>query len=166
MKMIYTVAFIFILGIAVLLFFRSPETFWELAIGDPDLGHVDFPTVKKTSKPNQFLLCPKNICKNETPDAEPPVFKMTKERLKASFIQALGTEGRSTVDDAGDGLRFIMRSPIFRFPDTINAEFFDVQGGSTLAVYARAQIGYKDFRINEKRVRRWLATLETNHPPR
>ena len=164
--MFFIVAFIFILGIAVLLFFRSPETFWELVVGDPDLGYVDFSTVKKTSKPNQFLLCPKNICKNETPDAEPPVFKMTKERLKASFIQALGTEGRSTVDDAGDGLRFIMRSPIFRFPDTINAEFFDTKDGATLAIYARAQIGYRDFRINEKRVRRWLTTLETIHTPR
>ena len=91
---------------------------------------------------------------------------MTKERLKASFITALGTEGRSTVDDAGDGLRFIMRSPIFRFPDTINAEFFDVQGGATLAVYSRAQIGYLDFSVNEKRVRRWLTTLETIHTPR
>ncbi len=164
--MFFIVAFIFILGIAVLLFFRSPETFWELVVGDPDLGYVDFSTVKKTSKPNQFLLCPKNICKNETPDAEPPVFKMTKERLKASFIQALGTEGRSTVDDAGDGLRFIMRSPIFRFPDTINAEFFDTKDGATLAIYARAQIGYRDCRINEKRVRRWLTTLETIHTPR
>lgn len=164
--MLYIVAFIFVLGIAVLLFFRSPETFWELAIGDPDLGYVDFSTMKKTSKPNQFLLCPKDICKNETPDAEPPVFKMTKERLKASFIKALGTEGRSTVDDADDGLRFIMRSPIFRFPDTINAEFFDVQGGASLAIYSRAQIGYHDFDANEKRVRRWVSTLETNHPTR
>lgn len=164
--MLYIVAFIFILGIAVLLFFRSPETFWELVIGDPDLGHVDFPTLKKNRRPNQFLLCPKEVCKNETPDAEPPVFKMTKERLKTSFTQALGTESRSTVDDAGDGLRFIMRSPIFRFPDTISVEFFDIQGGATLAIYSRAQIGYRDFGANEKRVRRWISTLETNHPPR
>lgn len=135
-------------------------------MGDPDLGYIDFPSVTKTRRPNQFLLCPKDICKNETPDAEPPVFKMTKERLKTNFITALGTEGRSTVDDAGDSLRFIMRSPILRFPDTINVEFFDVQDGATLAVYARAQIGYRDFRVNEKRVRRWISTLETNHPTR
>lgn len=164
--MLFIVAFIFILGIAVLLFFRSPETFWELVVGDPDLGYIDFSTVKKTNRPNQFLLCPKDICKNEIPDAEPPVFKMTKERLKANFITALGTEGRSTVDDAGDGLRFIMRSPIFRFPDTISVEFFDVQGGAMLAIYSRAQIGYRDFDANEKRVRRWISSLETNHPPR
>ena len=82
---------------------------------------------------------------------------MTKERLKSTFIQALGTEGRSTVDDAGDELRFIMRSPTLRFPDTISVEFFDVKGGATLAIYARAQIGYKDFGANEKRVRRWLS---------
>ncbi|MEP1443567.1 MAG: DUF1499 domain-containing protein [Hyphomicrobiales bacterium] len=157
--MLYLVAFSFILGIIALLFFRSPETAWEIAFGDPDLGHVHFPTLKKTSKPNQFLVCPKDICKNETPDAEPPVYRMTKERLKASFIEALGTESRSTVDDAGDEYRFIMRSPTFRFPDTISAEFFDVKGGATLAIYARAQIGYKDFSVNEKRVRRWLSKL-------
>ena len=157
--MIFLVIITFLIGVAVLLFFRSPETVWEITFGDPDLGPVHFPTLKKHSKPNQFLLCPKEICENEIPDAEPEVYRMTKERLKSTFIQALGTEGRSTVDDAGDELRFIMRSPTLRFPDTISVEFFDVKGGATLAIYARAQIGYKDFGANEKRVRRWLSKL-------
>lgn len=158
--MIYLAIIAFVIGIVVLLFFRSPERFWERVAGDPDLGQVDFATLKKTRRPNQFLLCPKDICKNETPDAEPPVYRMTKERLKENFIQALGTEGRRTVDDEGDRLRFIMRSPSLRFPDTNSVQFFDVEGGATLAIYARAQIGYRDFKANEKRVRRWLEKLE------
>lgn len=163
MRIIKAIALILVVlsAAAAVLFILSPSGFWSRIAGDPDMGAVDFPTLSKTEKPNQFLMCPPDFCKNADPDAASPIFEMTAQAFKAQFLDAaLKTEGTVVVEDTGNDLRLIARSPLLRFPDTISTQFIDRDDGtSTLAVYARAQIGHSDFGANEARVRGWLAQI-------
>ena len=53
----------------------------------------------------------------------------------------------------------MQRSRLFRFPDYITAEAMETDGGSALAIYSRAVIGYSDIGVNRKRIMAWLDAL-------
>lgn len=56
--------------------------------------------------------------------------------------------------------RFVERSALMRYPDTINAQVFGAgQGRSTLALYSRSQIGYSDLGANRARIDAILADV-------
>lgn len=58
-------------------------------------------------------------------------------------------------------LRYVQRTAIMHFPDTISVRFIDLgPGKATLAIYSRSQIGYSDVGANKARVLRWLALLQ------
>jgi uncharacterized protein (DUF1499 family) len=61
--------------------------------------------------------------------------------------------------------RYVQRSAVFGFPDTIVVRFLDQPGGtSTVAIYSRSQLGQRDMGVNKARVERWLAKLRTIVP--
>jgi uncharacterized protein (DUF1499 family) len=63
-------------------------------------------------------------------------------------------------DDATLTDRYIQRSALMRYPDTIVVKFFDLPDGrSTIAVYSRSQLGKSDLGVNRVRIERWLAKL-------
>lgn len=158
--MIFFVIFALFMAAITIIFLISPNTFWSRIAGNPDLGPVNFETLTKHRKPNQYLLCPGDICKIETPDDKPALYPMDAKSLKEKFISVLQGSKVETVAEDERTFRFITRSPILRFPDTVSVEFFDVEGGSTLAIYARAQLGYADFGANKTRVKGWIEKLD------
>ena len=63
-------------------------------------------------------------------------------------------------DDATLTDRYIQRSALMGYPDTIVVHFFDLPDGrSTLALYSRSQLGHGDMGVNRARIERWLAKL-------
>ena len=57
---------------------------------------------------------------------------------------------------AAEPHRYVQRSALMGFPDTIVVRFFDRAGGrSTLALYSRSQLGHVDMGVN--RAHRTLA---------
>ncbi|MEM8794372.1 MAG: DUF1499 domain-containing protein [Pseudomonadota bacterium] len=153
-----TLAIFCTLAVALL---AVPDKVWETIAGDPDLGPVVFQTLEKTEKPNQFLVCPPDYCQRASIDMEAPVFPVPAKDLKAAVDKAAMEKKNVTrVFEGPLELRYLFRSPAFRFPDTVSIEFIDVNGGSTLAIYARAQLGYADFGVNEKRVKKWLEKIQ------
>ena len=65
------------------------------------------------------------------------------------------------VDDGSDPLhrRYIERTALLKFPDTVSIDAVPTEGGTALRMSSRSQIGESDFGANEERVRAWLAAL-------
>jgi uncharacterized protein (DUF1499 family) len=64
-------------------------------------------------------------------------------------------------DRWGEQDRYVARSRLMRFPDTITAEIIGRgEGAASVALYSRSQIGYGDLGVNRARLARWLAGIE------
>ena len=123
---------------------------------------VDFATLELSGKPNQYLMCPADLCV-ATPHAEPPVFAVPAPELAEAWAGVIAREPRVSrlVEDAA-ALQFdyVQRSALWRFPDIITARFIALSPEtSTVAVFSRAIYGYGDLGVNRKRVTAWLGLL-------
>lgn len=143
----------------------GPDRIWTLVAGPPDLGRVDFATLKPPTSPNHFLTCPQGFCPRARADMVSPVFKASAAQLQLAARRAWAIEPR--LSRVGGSLttfydRYVARTAVMRFPDTISVRFIDLGGGmATLAIYSRSQIGYSDLGVNKARVMRWLSLLKS-----
>ena len=139
----------------------GPERVWAL-FGPADLGPVEFETLARRSTPNDALACPPGICQAQS-DLTPPEYAVSAADLRLAFAKAIAPEPRLTAiasDDAALIDRYIQRSALMRYPDTIVVKFFDLPDGrSTIALYSRSQLGKSDLGVNRARIERWLAKL-------
>jgi uncharacterized protein (DUF1499 family) len=151
-----------VLGIIVVLYGR--EKSWEALFGSPDLGPVTFATLIHTSRPNQALLCPPDLCKEAQLDMIPPVYAVSVDDLHRAFRRIIAAEPRSERVDENTLARterYVIRTKLMRFPDTIRVQFVDLGSNtSTLAIHSQAQIGYSDYGVNRARIQRWLKALD------
>ena len=136
--------------------------FYEMAFGSPDLGPFDFETAVRSTRPNTALACPKDFCKNAKVDFDPGVFEVSEEKLRDLFTTyVLSQPDVSPVyRHAQPGLptqdRYIQRTRLMQFPDTINVRFIPLtENSSTLAIHSRSQIGQSDLGVNLKRIKAW-----------
>lgn len=145
----------------------GPERIWRLA-GPPDLGDVVFESLERRTTPNDALACPPGICAARS-DVTPPVFAMPARELRAAFREAVASEPaleRVAENESALMERYIQRTELMRFPDTIAVRFFDVgEGRSSVALYARSQIGTDDWGVNRARIERWLEGLRRKAQP-
>lgn len=155
------------LGLGFLLW-RGPEPggiedVYASVFGKPDLGPVDFATLTRRSTPNDALACPPGICPKAEADMVPPVFPVPGDRLRAIVAEVASedAETRPTFESNwGEEDRYLARSRIMRYPDTINVQIVGQgEGRSTLALYSRSQIGLSDFGVNRARIERWLKRI-------
>jgi Protein of unknown function (DUF1499) len=133
---------------------------WALVAGPPDLGPVDFASVKPPASPNRYLACPQDLCPAGAADMTSPTFDMSAADLQRTARKAWAGEPNLTLvsgDEENHEDRYVQRSKIMRFPDTVAARFIDqADGKSSLALYSRSQIGRSDFGVNKARVLHWL----------
>lgn len=157
-------AVVAIAALFILFELAGPEHVWSL-IGPADLGPVDFKTLQRRTTPNDALACPVNLCQAKA-DIASPEFMGSAQDLRQAFSKAIGDEPRlvqAAGDDTSLTYRYVQRSWLMRYPDTIVVQFFDIAGGhSTLALYSRSQLGKGDLGVNLARIERWLAALEQN----
>ncbi len=158
---IATAVVAFVLGAALLVW---PNQVWTMLAGPADLGQIDFATMEKSTRPNAFLVCPATVCTSSSSDMEPPEFELAASALMARAKETWAREPRlQLVDESNTDLtiRYVQRSPLLKFPDTISVKFLALSGQrSTLAIYSRSQIGYSDLGVNEARIQRWLELLK------
>lgn len=147
-------------------FIVGPERIWGW-FGPPDLGPVTFETLRRRTSPNDSLACPPNLCIAKS-DVTAPVFAVGAPELWKAFAKVIATEPlveQVASDEPGFSARYIQRTRIMRFPDTINVRFIDLgEGRSTIALYSRSQLGEGDFGVNRARIERWLQKLEKAAP--
>lgn len=158
------------LGVAVL---RGDQPYgvaslWRALAGPPDLGAVDFAAITRARSGNDALICPPGLCGATPVDGRSPIFAVPVERLKAAVAAIEAADPDLTVlERQPDGLqeRYLARTRVMRFPDTINVRYVALEGGrSTLALYSRSQMGRRDFGVNRARLEEWLATLTRELP--
>jgi hypothetical protein len=134
----------------------------EALFGPPDLGPASFETLRRRPSGNDALACPPGLC-NAPADVVPPVFNVPARELRLAFGRMVQGEALVQLADADDLVpseRYVQRTPLLRFPDTIDVRFIDLPDGrSTLALYSRSQIGSSDMGVNRARIERWLAAL-------
>ena len=147
-------------------FIVGPERIWAL-FGPADLGPVIFETLKRRTSPNDALACPQNICAARS-DVVSPVFAVSAPELERAFAKVIASEPsveQVASDDGGLTQRYVQRTKILRFPDTISVRFIDLgDGRSTIALYSRSQLGEGDFGVNRARIERWLEKLSKEAP--
>jgi uncharacterized protein (DUF1499 family) len=141
------------------------EDMWTALFGPADAGAVDFATLRRRRAPSDALACPPDVCPHAKPDIVPPVFPVEGERLRALVAEAARADPDTELVFAerwAEHDRFVARSKVLRFPDTIDALIVGQgEGRSTVALYSRSQIGLYDFGVNRARLRRWLDRIGT-----
>ena len=150
--LLLTAAFFLILG---------RDSIWEI-IGPADLGPADFETLIRRVTPNDALVCTPSLCQAVS-DVEAPIFAVPVTALRSAFDKVIASETRVTRvagDDAGLSSRYVQRSAVMHFPDTIDVRLAALPGGrSTILLYSRSKIGTSDVGVNRARLLRWLGKL-------
>jgi uncharacterized protein (DUF1499 family) len=136
---------------------------YETVFGSPDLGPVDFETFRRGTRPNTALACPPDFCRNAKADFDPGVFPVSDEELRQRFTAFVLSQPRviPVYRHERPGLptqdRYVQRSKLMSFPDTVDVRFIALSNTtSTLAIYSRSQIGYRDQGVNLARIRLWV----------
>jgi uncharacterized protein (DUF1499 family) len=139
------------------------EQMLALFFGPVDLTAIDFRALTRSQRPNQYLVCPHDLC-TATPDAISPLYDMPVARLRERWLSLMAQQSRvEQIAVSKDGWQydFIQRSRLWRFPDTITVRFIPLgEQRSTLAIYSRSHYGRTDFGVNRRRVETWLTALQ------
>jgi uncharacterized protein (DUF1499 family) len=138
------------------------DSVYETLFGPPDLGAIAFGRLTRRASGNDALACPPGECGSAKIDIRPPSYAGTASELRQRVRRYFAAQGASLVasDDASLHDRFVARTLMLRFPDTVDVEILPVDAGhATLAVYSRSQLGLGDFGTNLKRVRALLDAL-------
>ncbi len=147
-------------------FIVGPDRIWSL-FGPADLGPVNFETLHRRTSPNDSLACPAGACAAKS-DVTPPSYAVSAPELQKAFAKVIASEPNVEQvgsDEGGLTARYVQRTKIMRFPDTIVVRFIDLgEGRSTIALYSRSQLGESDFGVNRARIERWLDKLSKEAP--
>lgn len=150
--------------ISAVVYFYGRENTLAAMFGPADQGRTVFKNFKRSTLPNNALICPENFCDNATPDSVAPVFSFSVGKLRDLFQNSIKNEKRLErvhTNDPAMRERYVQRSQMFSFPDTIQVEFIALTPNtSTIALYSNAQLGFSDGKVNFKRLKRWLKRLE------
>jgi uncharacterized protein (DUF1499 family) len=157
-----TLAIAAALGVAIF-FAVGPATIWQL-FGPADLGSITFETLERRKSPNDALASPANFTRAQS-DVTPPIFELNAVTLRAALDKAIATEPNVVRMDRNDATltdRYVQRTSLMQYPDTIVVRLIDVgEGRATVAIYSRSHLGHSDLGANLARIKRWLEKLKT-----
>jgi uncharacterized protein (DUF1499 family) len=129
----------------------------------PPVEPIDFTKLRKISKPNQYLVCPRGHC-IETPDIIARTYQVDATKLAESWhsiVMAAPDVTERARNDAMGMMEYVQRSNRMRYPDLISVEFITrPEGQSTIAIYSRSVYGYSDDGVNKARITNWLTKLD------
>ena len=147
---------------------------WEKVGGPADRGPVDFPALHARTMPNRHLVAPPGLCPDADVDEPAPAFAVPVEALRDAFRVALFAEpGAQAIASEGLQDRYVVRSRLMGFPDSVVAEFASLaspfpeaprEEASTLAVLSQSRVGRADLGVNRRRARRILDRLKDRLP--
>jgi uncharacterized protein (DUF1499 family) len=141
---------------------RLLDIAYERLFGPPDLGAVAFGRLTRRTTPNDALACPPGECGSAAVDLRPASYPVTASELRRRVRRYFETQGADLAGTEDTALhdRFVARTALMRFPDTVDVEIFPLDAEhATLAVYSRSQLGFYDFGTNLRRVRALLEAL-------
>lgn len=135
---------------------------WPLFFGEPHWDPVEFESLERGPKPNQFLMCPPDLCRAPA-DAVSPVYDMPPRKLEQAWLRMAARQPLVAVrqtDAERHQYDIEVRTPLLHFPDLVTVRFLSLPDGrSTMAIYSRSYYGYSDLGTNARRIQDWLARL-------
>ncbi len=155
LKTLLLVLLVLLFAIPVAVMFVGRERAWTLVAGPADLGRYDFAAERRRGAGNDALACTNGVC--ASPDL--PIANTTLE--PAAAIEAAEERLRQVerfverVDDGSDPTyaRFVVRTPLMRFPDTVDLLAGTSPSGETwLKAYSRSKLGRSDLGANRRRL--------------
>lgn len=154
------------------LFLYEPERLWNQLGGRADQGAVDFARLKRSPTPNDSLACSPGACAGDRiVDVPLPFYEAEPNTLLGHLDKlALGDPDISRADDGSrpSYRRYVARTPIMRFPDTIDVEAEKADGSveaTVLRMYSRSLLGESDLGTNKERLADWAKRLSTSARP-
>jgi uncharacterized protein (DUF1499 family) len=151
-----------ILGMLLVTAMIGRERLLTFIYGSIACTTIDFRTLQRHARPNQYLVCPPHVCAT-TPDVVSPTYPVAATVLRDAWLDMISKQPRverRAVSEDELQYDFVQRSPLLRFPDTITVRFIPLSPTtSTLAMYSRSHYGYSDFGVNRRRIETWLASL-------
>lgn len=134
----------------------------EKAFGPVARSPVDFSTLELKASPNQYLVCPRDLCVAK-PHAPSPVFDASLEELRDAWLRMIARQPRVELlsnDPNEEQYEYQVLTPVIHFPDTVTVRLLPGnEGRSTIAIYSRSHYGYSDLGVNRRRVQGWLEEL-------
>lgn len=141
--------------------FLARDMVWEWIGGPADQGAVAFGAVARTGQPNDWLICPQDLCANA--DAQAPVFAIPASALQARITEVMAARPNATAVAAN---RWVERTAIMAFPDTVQVDAIALgDSQSTIAAYSRSLIGYSDMGTNRARLEAIVTATASGLPP-
>ena len=146
---------------------RAPllDRLWQRLAGPADQGPVKFASLERRSSPNDALACSPGACAVKV-DVDLPFYAPEPDALLRRLDSiALDLRPVERVDgDARPGYRrYVFRTALMRFPDTLDAEAEAIEEGKTaLRLYSRSLLGRSDLGKNRKRLETIAARLKTD----
>lgn len=136
------------------LFLYGRTTGWESASRKADQGAYDFATTPRSATDNDALACSDGLCQNPDLVLPPPPDDSASAFSEIEARIAVETGNVERVDDGDDPAyrRFVVRTPLMRFPDTVDIRW-SPEGWRAMS---RSLIGRSDLGANEARLRRWF----------
>jgi uncharacterized protein (DUF1499 family) len=138
----------------------SPERL-EAVFPIPAFVPIHFETLRKNTKPNQYLVLPSNLS-GEVSDAIAPTYAVNAAELKRAWEHLMARQPNimQRGEATNDQLDYVQRTPRIRFPDLITVRFIALdENRSSLAIYSRSVFGHFDLGTNRKRITAWLKEL-------
>ena len=129
--------------------------------GLPPPEPVDFAALVLPRSPNACLAAPPGAHPQAQITVPPlpadaatawPVLRRLGGQFPRTFHLAEWPERRQA--------QWVVRSALFRFPDTLVAELVPEVAGAGLFLYSRSLFGWSDLGVNRRRVEAWLAAIE------
>lgn len=142
----------------------GPERIWTQLAGPPDLGPVSFDRLERRETCNDALACSPGACPGLRIDIELPVYRDAPEKLLDRLDRVVSGPDAVRVDDGvrPGYRRYVVRTRLMRFPDTVDAEAVASGDGTLLRLYSRSQLGRGDLGANRARLEVWRARLAVN----
>ncbi len=155
---------ILLAGLAALLAGTALLAAWP-RLGTADLGAADFATLQRRDTPNDALACTPEFCAARG-DIAAPVFRppagggLPRRRGRSGGEPRLE---RVAAEEGQGMLRYVQRSRILGFPDTIDVKVVPVpEGGAAVLLYSRSKLGRSDMGVNRARIERWIGLIEAS----
>jgi len=131
--------------------------------GGGELPRLDFAALEREAESESYLICPSEACSRANPDDTAPTFSVPVERLRAGLIEYVEASPgvRSyRLDPERNQFVFLVPAPDKATPDVVTVRLYPAgDGGSSLAIYSRSEVGRSNRSVHRARVKRWLAAL-------
>ncbi|MCA3556544.1 DUF1499 domain-containing protein [Aestuariivirga sp.] len=163
LRVLLAIILLIVTAFAAAFLILGPERLWA-QFGPADLGEVDFANLVRRDTPNDALACLPQFCAAKADIPAPVIAQPLGEVFRAVQDAVAHEPGLAQVHaDPGQAtLRFVQRSKIMGFPDTINVKIAaTADGGSAVLIYSRSQLGKSDMGVNLARVTRWAGLIVT-----